>query len=117
MVNKDGLRSFVRTIPMKVYLFVFSNRRRHTTSLRDWSSDVCSSDLGATRDCEHDQLRLGDGRVFDGRCLDTMKVRRREVAGIAAALSDSAHLLGVAARERDVMTAVAQEARKGGSPG
>src|SRR5204862_6190334 len=23
----------------------FSSRRRHTSSLRDWSSDVCSSDL------------------------------------------------------------------------
>src|SRR6266496_4219940 len=27
------------------YLFFFSSRRRHTRSLRDWSSDVCSSDL------------------------------------------------------------------------
>src|SRR5204862_4328777 len=26
--------------------FFFSSRRRHTRSLRDWSSDVCSSDLG-----------------------------------------------------------------------
>src|SRR5690349_6588792 len=25
--------------------FFFSSRRRHTISLRDWSSDVCSSDL------------------------------------------------------------------------
>src|SRR5204862_4256826 len=28
-------------------LFFFSSRRRHTRSLRDWSSDVCSSDLPA----------------------------------------------------------------------
>src|SRR6266496_2730913 len=28
-----------------VVCFVFSSRRRHTRSLRDWSSDVCSSDL------------------------------------------------------------------------
>src|SRR5580700_494261 len=28
-----------------VYYFFFSSRRRHTRSLRDWSSDVCSSDL------------------------------------------------------------------------
>src|SRR5438874_8679673 len=27
--------------------FFFSSRRRHTRSLRDWSSDVCSSDLEA----------------------------------------------------------------------
>src|SRR5204862_595418 len=28
-----------------MYPFFFSSRRRHTRSLRDWSSDVCSSDL------------------------------------------------------------------------
>src|SRR5699024_7053035 len=27
-------------------VFFFSSRRRHTRSKRDWSSDVCSSDLG-----------------------------------------------------------------------
>src|SRR5699024_10610611 len=27
-------------------IFFFSSRRRHTRSKRDWSSDVCSSDLG-----------------------------------------------------------------------
>src|SRR5204862_5216744 len=27
------------------FCFFFSSRRRHTRSLRDWSSDVCSSDL------------------------------------------------------------------------
>src|SRR5690625_7874498 len=30
---------------MTVYLFFFSSRRRHTRWPRDWSSDVCSSDL------------------------------------------------------------------------
>src|SRR6266496_5275196 len=29
------------------FFFFFSSRRRHTRSLRDWSSDVCSSDLEA----------------------------------------------------------------------
>src|SRR5699024_11750446 len=28
-----------------VSVFFFSSRRRHTRSKRDWSSDVCSSDL------------------------------------------------------------------------
>src|SRR5438105_9428187 len=28
------------------FFFFFSSRRRHTRSTRDWSSDVCSSDLG-----------------------------------------------------------------------
>src|SRR6266496_2365902 len=30
-------------------VFFFSSRRRHTRSLRDWSSDVCSSDLRRRR--------------------------------------------------------------------
>src|SRR5699024_12086090 len=29
--------------------FFFSSRRRHTRSKRDWSSDVCSSDLTITK--------------------------------------------------------------------
>src|SRR5574342_1105183 len=32
-------------LPLIVYLFFFSSRRRHTRSGGDWSSDVCSSDL------------------------------------------------------------------------
>src|SRR5699024_5705518 len=31
----------------KMNYFFFSSRRRHTRSKRDWSSDVCSSDLGS----------------------------------------------------------------------
>src|SRR5207249_8611872 len=30
--------------------FFFSSRRRHTSSKRDWSSDVCSSDLNGSPD-------------------------------------------------------------------
>src|SRR5476649_1012272 len=30
---------------LNVLFFFFSSRRRHTRSLCDWSSDVCSSDL------------------------------------------------------------------------
>src|SRR5207302_5699015 len=33
-------------------LFFFSSRRRHTRFSRDWSSDVCSSDLIPTRNIE-----------------------------------------------------------------
>src|SRR5207249_5027434 len=31
------------------FSFFFSSRRRHTRSKRDWSSDVCSSDLSFER--------------------------------------------------------------------
>src|SRR5438067_4154365 len=50
-------------------VFFFSSRRRHTRSKRDWSSDVCSSDLYAqVARGELDQIRqekryiLRDGR-------------------------------------------------------
>src|SRR5690606_40959894 len=32
-------------------IFFFSSRRRHTRFSRDWSSDVCSSDLACTARC------------------------------------------------------------------
>src|SRR5215203_1251729 len=32
---------------MLTFFFFFSSRRRHTRYWRDWSSDVCSSDLDA----------------------------------------------------------------------
>src|SRR5687768_18259729 len=51
---------------MKCYciFFFFSSRRRHTRCSRDWSSDVCSSDLLVARDrrwsgerCPHTESR------------------------------------------------------------
>src|SRR5690349_23268234 len=45
----------LRTAPA---LFFFSSRRRHTRSLRDWSSDVCSSDLAWLE--EHRDAALAD---------------------------------------------------------
>src|SRR5438132_13652397 len=41
-------------LPVFSFFFFFSSRRRHTRSLCDWSSDVCSSDL-----------REGEGRHRD----------------------------------------------------
>src|SRR3989454_9041548 len=39
-------------MPLHVFFFFFSSRRRHTRLQGDWSSDVCSSDLG-------NELRFG----------------------------------------------------------
>src|SRR3712207_8801518 len=41
-----------------VMLFFFSSRRRHTRYWRDWSSDVCSSDLGDRVGGERVQVQL-----------------------------------------------------------
>src|SRR5262245_64978712 len=40
---------------MLVFFFFFSSRRRHTRCLSDWSSDVCSSDLGAAAAAQRDR--------------------------------------------------------------
>src|SRR6266403_1884495 len=58
IVLRMGSRSLILfTVDMsKPYFFFFSSRSRHTRSLRDWSSDVCSSDLG-----------LSDGDTVRGR--------------------------------------------------
>src|SRR5207245_7923772 len=37
----------------KIFSFFFSSRRRHTRCYRDWSSDVCSSDLISNADDRH----------------------------------------------------------------
>src|SRR2546422_5236754 len=46
-----------------IFFFFFSSRRRHTRCSRDWSSDVCSSDLIALtlvrRELEDFDLTLG----------------------------------------------------------
>src|SRR5690606_40482061 len=47
----------------------FSSRRRHTRFSRDWSSDVCSSDLALV---EH----AGGGGVALGRVGEAAEVRR-----------------------------------------
>src|SRR5215475_15150509 len=39
--------------------FFFSSRRRHTSFSRDWSSDVCSSDLSGQQPLAPGDLRLG----------------------------------------------------------
>src|SRR2546422_8088425 len=36
---------FILIIFVFIFFFFFSSRRRHTRCSRDWSSDVCSSDL------------------------------------------------------------------------
>src|SRR5256885_5154110 len=44
-------RRLLMTLMLRLYLmlFFFSSRRRHTRLQGDWSSDVCSSDLGLVR--------------------------------------------------------------------
>src|SRR5690606_40141802 len=58
-------------------LFFFSSRRRHTSFSRDWSSDVCSSDLermsetrpaGMCKDCRVEPAAVRDDGTLASRC-------------------------------------------------
>src|SRR5207249_6019036 len=47
-------------------VFFFSSRRRHTRSKRDWSSDVCSSDLHLIKNAAMDlAVEAGVGAVVE----------------------------------------------------
>src|SRR5215469_8379630 len=65
------------------FFFFFSSRRRHTRSLRDWSSDVCSSDLDVAEDAVADGRRLhpGSGHSFAHHCSG--KITRRNASEAA----------------------------------
>src|SRR5690625_409536 len=50
------------------YFFFFSSRRRHTRWPRDWSSDVCSSDL--TVNIEHEKIPSELSVYIDPKTID-----------------------------------------------
>src|SRR5437763_16545583 len=92
---------------MLVFLFFFSSRRRHTRYIGDWSSDVCSSDLGSGQL----QLRVGapvrrhNERASRGRRRST-RDRRRLLLQHAATSSE----IGRASwREREYIAGVEYE--------
>src|SRR6266508_5674470 len=66
--------------------FFFSSRRRHPSWPRDWSSDVCSSDLGGPS-LIHDQTTVfdedGDGYLEPGETFE-LDERIRNTGGQAA---------------------------------
>src|SRR5207253_6084114 len=45
-----------------LFFFFFSSRRRHTRWPRDWSSDVCSSDLEPVEERRFAGIRVSDQR-------------------------------------------------------
>src|SRR5690606_39372732 len=55
-----------------ICLLFFSSRRRHTRFSRDWSSDVCSSDLRHSPTllpCPHEVVRSRDSRRSSEGCF------------------------------------------------
>src|SRR5699024_11866338 len=70
-------RSVAKVSKLVSIYFFFSSRRRHTRSKRDWSSDVCSSDL--------ELLELLD--IFEGQVPEEERESAR--ARLLATLEDA----------------------------
>src|SRR3712207_7525140 len=85
----------------QVMIFFFSSRRRHTRYWRDWSSDVCSSDLFTMLFAT---VRMGNPVTFSLRSTATRDVPLtephpldpRDVASIAALRAHTAEMFGPA---------------------
>src|SRR5947199_10530125 len=97
-----------------IFFFFFSSRRRHTRCLSDWSSDVCSSDLGPGFDVdEHQPYRPGDDvRRIDWNVTARMNApyvrhthaEREMNVMIAVDVSRSMELGSAAHSKKEVMT-------------
>src|SRR5690349_7002210 len=85
-----------------MFFFFFSSRRRHTRSLRDWSSDVCSSDLfsvepqGWLSRLDVDYGVVGEGEAAFVALLDAIAAGRT-AEGIAGVTSPA----DIARRQRE----------------
>src|SRR2546422_6674000 len=70
-------------VSLRVFFF-FSSRRRHTRCSRDWSSDVCSSDLRSIIAADERDLRAQDptgGVLLVDRQLDRLLLLDAERGG------------------------------------
>src|SRR5690606_39930540 len=73
--------------------FFFSSRRRHTRFSRDWSSDVCSSDLNSTvSDCSSDSIVIDTTNPIDNganpQFTDTVDLDGNDLAITWTAFTD-----------------------------
>src|SRR5438874_9944973 len=82
--------------------FFFSSRRRHTRSLRDWSSDVCSSDLALklSEGGSHRPLRERPLSVVFG--LSEARPSRTRAESFSALARSPPKLSGTRSEERRV---------------
>src|SRR3712207_9190428 len=96
--------------------FFFSSRRRHTRYWRDWSSDVCSSDLTTTASGTSGGVAVADGAVgalvavgwavATGGCAGAAAVAGGTAAGVAGGIGRAS------GRERVEISAVAVSLKK-----
>src|SRR5260221_9629316 len=94
--------------------FFFSSRRRHTRSLCDWSSDVCSSDLPRQERVHvlhaHDQVVSG---LRGGRGLGSELLREGlELELLEEGMGGVAEIGRASCRERGEISGVAVSLKK-----
>src|SRR3989449_4278478 len=87
---------------MNSLFFFFSSRRRHTRCSRDWSSDVCSSDLLGLRASETasvvfedcfvpDENRLGEEGQGFVNAMQILDGGRISIAALAVGIAQGAY--------------------------
>src|SRR5207249_9189845 len=95
-------------------LFFFPSRRRHTSSKRDWSSDVCSSDLAGAIVSTADDVARFYRALLVGRLLPPDLMRAMETTVGARSLGPGVRYgLGIA-MVRSEERRVGKEWRRGG---
>src|SRR2546422_6846737 len=85
-------------------VFFFSSRRRHTRCSRDWSSDVCSSDLGGGPDA----LRVALGERALERAASLRELRRLGAQALALRLERGERAVGVGDRALGIAQRIAR---------
>src|SRR5690625_5621300 len=70
-------------------MFFFTSRRRHTRWPRDWSSDVCSSDLTAQVDSQYE---IPYETSFDGHRIKDARYHEDQRLTLAGVLSNSSNV-------------------------
>src|SRR3712207_5480131 len=91
-----------------LFFFFFSSRRRHTRYWRDWSSDVCSSDLGSA------QISNGQLNQYNGQATlylsGTMYFNGKLCGGVSGTSCDFTNWNP----NTELLTFVAEESSPGG---
>src|SRR5688500_20022016 len=83
---------------MKIFVFFFSSRRRHTRLQGDWSSDVCSSDLVGAVATGADQ---GVEALQQFRIVEQQGVQVEELADLMHQRAMQAEIGRASCRERE----------------
>src|SRR3712207_1904248 len=94
-------------------IFFFSSRRRHTRYWRDWSSDVCSSDLATARLAGHPVVALVVGQAISGAFLahgmQANRILALEDPGVAVQVMSKRSTARVTRRSVEELDEIAKE--------